>query len=159
MHDILSSGKALVRPATQEDMKYILDFGTKFYASTELKNKVPLDPVSFVKAIEGFLGNPDAGIFMLENPHPVGVIAGFCYDTWFNSEAKTGQDLFWWIEPDDRGFVQAKKMLDTLEEWAMDRGARWFTMAATETMRPGAVEKFYLRRGYTLSERHFIRRL
>lgn len=161
MHDILSSGQALVRPATLEDMPYILDFGRQFFAKTELRQSVEFDGLSFTQALESFIQGLgfEAGVFVLENSVPVGVIAGLCYSTWFNEHVKTGQDLFWWIEPDERGFAQAKKMLDALETWASERGAKWFTMAATETMRPGTVEKFYLRRGYTLSERHFIRRL
>lgn len=159
---INSSQNSVVRSATHEDIPHILDFGRKFFVCSKLKENVGFDAPSFVERITDFIENNgpfETGVFVLEIGKPVGVIAGLVYDTWFNSKVRTGQDLFWWIEPEYRNFASANRMLQTLEAWAHDSGALWFTLAATETMRPQSLEKWYRRKGYELSERHFIRNL
>lgn len=163
MHDHINrSQNVVVRSARHADLPHILSFGKQFFVRSKLKDHVPFDACSFVEKMTDFIENVgpfEAGVFILEVDKPVGVIAGLLYDTWFNEKIKTGQDLFWWIEPDYRNFASANKMLQTLEDWAYDSGASWFTLAATETMRPQSLEKWYLRRKYEPSERHFIRRL
>lgn len=160
MHAHIDSGENLVRRATKDDMLYILAFAKKFFGHTRLKDNVALDDESFLASMAGFIdGEPFKGGVFILGEEPQGVIAGLVYDTWFNTSVKTGQDLFWWIEPEHRNFASANAMLRALEDWARSEGAMWFTMAVTETMRPQSLEKWYRRRGYEPSERHFIRRL
>ena len=162
MHAALDSRETIIRPATKNDMLYILSFAQKFFGQTRLKDNVALKDEDFLESMGGFVegtGPFPAGVFILEKEFPTGVIAGMVYDTWFNTSVKTGQDLFWWIEPEYRNFASANSMLRTLEDWARSQGALWFTMAVTETMRPQSLEKWYRRRGYEPSECHFIRRL
>ncbi len=151
----------MIRRAALEDLPSIVEVGEKFHAASALADVSTFDPAFFAETMARYIEDRApfrAGVFVWGR-EPQGVIAGAVYPSWFNGGQLTGMDLFWWLEPEARNFKTAKAMLDRLEDWAKGEGAVWFTMAATETLRPDAVEALYRRRGYVPAERHLIRKL
>ena len=62
------------------------------------------------------------------------------YPLYFNCNHITGQELFWWVEPEARKGVGAH-LLDCLELAAMNAGAQSWAMIALDKVRPGTVEE------------------
>lgn len=88
-------------------------------------------------------GKPLGVLMASAQPHPFGPV---------NYAAET----VWWIAPEARGRA-ANAMLDAYETWAAQQGCAFCQMAALISF-PQA-ERIYLRRGYRLIERHYLKPL
>jgi hypothetical protein len=64
------------------------------------------------------------------------------------------RETVWWIEPDYRGLA-AVKMLDGYESWARGLGCQYIGMASMGD--DPDVGRLYLRRGFKVAERHFLK--
>ncbi|MGO3934762.1 GNAT family N-acetyltransferase [Rhodopseudomonas pseudopalustris] len=64
-------------------------------------------------------------------------------------------ETVWWIDPAHRGGSAAPRMLDAYEAWARQLGCKFAGMAGMGD--DPLVAKLYLRRGYRVAERHFLK--
>jgi hypothetical protein len=64
------------------------------------------------------------------------------------------RETVWWIDPGHRGSA-APRMLDAYEAWARDRSCAFAGMAGMGD--DPEVAKLYLRRGYRVAEKHFLK--
>jgi hypothetical protein len=69
---------------------------------------------------------------------------------------RLAQERVWWIDPKYRGGSAAMRMLDAFEEWALVSEACAFAGMAGMGDDPD-VAKLYLRRGYHVAEKHFLK--
>lgn len=67
---------------------------------------------------------------------------------------RLARETVWWIDPAHRGRA-AIAMLDAYEAWAATRGCGFAGMAGMGD--DPDVAKLYLRRGYRVAERHFLK--
>lgn len=65
-------------------------------------------------------------------------------------------ETIWWIDPAHRGRA-AIAMLNAYEAWAAAKGCKFVGMAGMGG--DPDVAKLYLRRGYRVAEKHFLKRL
>lgn len=86
-----------------------------------------------------------------------GAVGALLHPHYMNAAHLTGQELFWWVDPEHRGIGPA--LFDALELWVAAMGAQSFSMIALEELRPAAVGEIYRRRGYVPAEHSWIRRL
>jgi GNAT superfamily N-acetyltransferase len=77
------------------------------------------------------------------------------YGFFFNKNHRTGHELFWWVEPEQRG--HGLKLLKALEEWARDRGAQSFQMGGMRALKN--LDNIYKRVGYEPSESIYRKKL
>lgn len=66
-------------------------------------------------------------------------------------------ETFWFTAPEHRGC--GVKLLDAFEKWAADNGCAKTAMIHLADSMPDRLEKFYLKRGYQLIEKHYTRRI
>jgi GNAT superfamily N-acetyltransferase len=76
---------------------------------------------------------------------------------YFNASHITGQELFWWIDPDHRG--RGSELLNALEAWVKDQGAHSFVMITLEALEPERVGLIYRRRGYRPVEHSYLKEM
>lgn len=64
-------------------------------------------------------------------------------------------ETFWFVAPEHRGI--GVHLLNAFEKWAEENECDKTAMVHLEDSMPKSLEKFYLKRGYYLAERHYLR--
>lgn len=148
----------MIRPATPDDMPRILEMGERFFETAGWPEIAEWDAPSMERTL-GYLMEADTGcIFVAETEDGiVGMTGGMLNPFYFNLSHLTGQELFWWVEPEHRGVGSG--LFDALEAWAKAAGAMSFSMIALDRLKPDVLGRIYQRRGYRASEHSYIRRL
>lgn len=156
----MSSSVLVVRKATAEDFERILPLAHRFFEASKYGREMAFDDVSFKQTFDHLISGEDGVFFVAaEDGEIVGLAGALAYPFYFNSAHKTGQELFWWVDPDARGSSVGVSMFDALECWAREQGCKTFSMICLDSLRPEAVSKIYQRRGYRASEHTFIKEL
>lgn len=129
--------------------------GIEFHKVTGVLS--PFDQKAFLALAEKMLGDGDHIILVIDSEgQAVGMAGALAYPTWYCPEEMTGQDLFWWVDPEHRG--SGGLLLDALEAWAMGMGAVTFSMASMSASEGDRVGRIYERRGYRAQETTYTKR-
>ncbi len=147
-----------VRIATIEDIPTIVEMGRRFHAASGYASIVAYDPQSAANTFASIMENPDGVLLVaVQDGEICGTAAAMSYPFYFNVHHKTGNEFFWWVNPEFRGTNVGRELLDALEMWKDSMNAGSFTVSALESMRPEIVGEIYRRRGYVPSDRSFIK--
>jgi GNAT superfamily N-acetyltransferase len=68
-------------------------------------------------------------------------------------------ETFWWVAPEYGGKGIGKKLLDAFEQWAKDENCDDVAMVHLSDSYPESLEQLYIRRGYALAEKHYVKHL
>lgn len=149
----------MIRPATHEDIAVIAELGQCFFNESGWSDVAEWDDASIRQTLAHLIENEGGILLVAEHDgRIVGMTGGMVHPLYFNHAHLTGQELFWWVEPEHRKGVGAA-LLDRLEDEARARGAVSWAMIALDKVRPEAVGAVYRRRGYRASEHSYIKRL
>lgn len=144
------SAKTTVRLAQISDLPNILRMGREFWKASGASH-IGFDERSATELILKLMSGPD-GILLVAGD--VGMAAAIVFPHYLNSAHITGQELFWWIDPEHRKSGIGKEMFVELEKWARSR-AHSFSMIALAN--GDEIGKFYLSLGYKKLETHYTR--
>lgn len=148
-----------ISDATQDDVAEVARLGRNFYEEAAWADIVEWDDASIRQTLSGLVASDDGIVLVLCREGVIkGMAGGMVYPMYFNHDHRTGQELFWWLSPDQRDGA-GKALLDALEQAAGARGAESWSMIALDKLRPEALGALYRRRGYRASERSYIKRL
>ena len=154
LHDI-----PIIRDATEDDIPSIVVLGEYFYHEAGWHDVAEWDAQSITLTLHNLVKSDDGILVVLSRKGVIsGMAGGLVYPLYFNMHHRTGQELFWWVSPEER-IGAGRMLLETLEERARDRGADSWAMVALDRVRPTAVAALYQRRGYRASEHTYIKRL
>jgi GNAT superfamily N-acetyltransferase len=149
----------MIRMATVNDIPSLLAMGRSFFDASGYSSITSFDKESAKETFEGLISNPLAVIFVKEVAgEVVGTIAGILCPFFFNLDHLHGQEFFWWVDPDHRGNA-GRELRERLEEWASERNAKSFAVAALCALNADSVSKIYARAGYAPSDITFIKGL
>lgn len=128
--------------------------GKAFHAVTGVADLISLDLATLERT---FVQLMESGVILVVEGGGglVGATGALLHPHYFNSAHITGQELFWWIDPDHRGV--GAELLNALEQWVEAQGAHSFSMIALEALEPERVGLIYRRRGYRPVERSYLR--
>lgn len=148
-----------IRQAGYRDIETIAEMGARFFKEAEWSDVTSWDHESVTQTLQTLIDSDD-GILLVcvKDGKVIGMAGGLVHPAYFNRHHKTGQELFWWVEPDHRSGVGGR-LLEGLESAALYRGAQSWSMIALASLRPEVVGKVYQRRGYRASEQTFIKAL
>jgi GNAT superfamily N-acetyltransferase len=93
-----------------------------------------------------------------DDNQPVGMVAGACHETMFNSE-RLAHEMMWWMEPEFRTSKIALELQSAFEFWAKKVGATWVQMSSVETEYADRLDKFYKRKGFVPLERGYLKKV
>lgn len=148
----------MIRPARLDgDMPRLVEMGRVFFAASALSRVAGFDDDSFIATLRGW-DDVDTLLVAISGPLVVGMVGALVYPAWFNRRHLTGQELFWWVEPEFRGRGHGMALYRALEERIIGQKVDSFTMGVTETLKPDSVARFYAREGYAPTERLYARR-
>lgn len=149
----------MIRPASLDDCEVIVDLGEGFFTEAGWQDIADYVREDCLRSLQ-FLATDETGILLVaeEDGEIVGMAGGLVSPLYFNLSHKTGQELFWWIKPGQRG-AAGLRLIDALEQSARARGCTSWAMIALDHIDPERTAKIYERRGYRPSERTYIKRL
>ncbi len=114
-----------------------------------------IDRESVVVTAESLIDNPDGVIYITD-----GACAGaLIFPYFFNQYRRQAQELFWWVDEDQRGRGAASNLLHALERWAKTHGANRLQMVSMAALDGKKVEKIYRSKGYRAFENTFLKDL
>lgn len=149
----------MIRPARVEDCETIARLGEIFHAEAAWSDICSFKVNDCQQTLERMCALPDAILLVVDvGAKIIGMAGGLVSPLYFNLTHRTGQELFWWIDPAARGGIGIR-LLDALEDEARARGCSSWAMIALDKVQPERMAKLYERRGYRASERSFIKRL
>ena len=149
----------VILDATIYDLDGITACAERFfeYAGYAEKFNMPLDRGSFQAMVSPYIQQDNGICLLVKNSDPGNVLGGICGTVvpWgFNSEIKIALELFYWLDPDARGF--GLKLIKAYEDRVKEMGAR-NVMIQPETELTEKVGTLYRRRGYRPFERFWIK--
>lgn len=148
----------MIRDATKSDLSILLHMGEQFFNASGFNELTDYDRDSTRKTLELLMEN---GVLLVGESEGlvVGMVGALLYPFYFNSSHITGQELFWWVNEDQRKSGIGKKLLSGLEEKAKEMGAASFSMVALEKMNPKIMDRVYKMSGYFSAEHTYYKRM
>lgn len=70
-----------------------------------------------------------------------------------------GVEVLWWVSPKARKTRLAITLVDGFEMWAKKLGLTKLVLGSMENEHSDAIDRFYKRRGYELTERTYFKEL
>lgn len=147
-----------IRSATLNDAQAILSMGQKFHSIAGFEFNY--DHISVLKTIQQLIVEPNGILLIAESEGvPIGMIGGLIYPHYMDNSHLTGQELFFWVNPEKRGSSVAVELLKSCESTAKERGAQSFSMMSLANVNPEKANKLYLKLGYKPLEHTFTKSL
>ncbi len=142
-----------IRLAADGDVPSLIVMATHFLEQTHYGETIPVTPTRIEAKVRRLM---DIGVVLVADGPigPVGMVAGLVYEH-FLTDSQTANEAWLWVEPESRGGHIADDLMDALEAWARQRGAARLEVGS---YRP-ALDRWYLRRGFTPRERIFAKEL
>ncbi len=149
----------MLREARHDDILRMVELGRQFFAEAGLTDFMEYDEESAAGTFFGLIDNPDGAVFVMEvDGQVVGGVGAILAPHYFNLQHKSGQELFWYVDPQHRGGRESLQMLKTVQSWAKDRGAETLVLARMKTS-PSAVGVLYERMGFGQMETYHMGRI
>jgi len=143
-----------VRRANAVDVPALVEMGLRFLASPEYAGLVVGDRGRLTTMATAWFSIPDAAAWVAEQDDGtiVGMIAMLVYEHTMSVD-RVAVEVAWWVDPEAPRAGVA--LLHAAEQWAKEQGATVLNMVAPND-RVGA---FYEKKGFTLVERSYQRRV
>ena len=150
----------MIRPAIVSDLSKLEAMGAEFFKASGLEQWFDFKPRCFSQVCANFMASDKAVVLVGEGKSSVvAMAAAWTIPCWFNDTHLICQELFWWVEPLQRGGSLAAELRRGIEEWARERGCHTIEMSAMEASKPEALARLYERQGYGPKERNFCKTL
>ncbi len=136
-----------VREAVTDDLPWLVGMGLRFIRDSDYRHHVAENPGALARLM-GRLMESGESVILVVGDRPHGMIGMLLYDHPMSGE-KFASELFWWIDPEQRG--SGLRLLNSAERWAKEAGARRIQMIAPNDRTARAYEGL----GYGKLETHY----
>lgn len=144
----------MIRPATESDIPALVEMGRRFFDASGYEDITEYDPETVTRTFHLLMNG--GVLLVVDSDGVVGAAGAMVYPFYFNAAHMTGQELFWWVDPEYRGV--GNDLRKALETAVQEKGAKSFSMIALERLNPELVGALYRRAGYRASEHSYIKR-
>ena len=149
-----------VRLAEKSDKAGIIEQARAFFAASPMGQRVDFDEVGFAAFLDYVEGSDGARVWVVDKDgEVVGIAGALAFPLYFAPSVTVVQELFWWIDPAERGTSAGAQMMFEIEGWAEQIGASQLFMIALENERAPTMERVYSRRGFSPIERTFTKEI
>jgi len=148
----------MIRDARKTDLPILLHMGEQFFNASDFGELTTYDRASVKITMLQLI---DSGVLLVGEVEGCisGMAGALLYPFYFNSSHLTGQELFWWVNEDQRKSGIGRKLLLKLEERAREMGASSFSMFSLEKMNPKLMDRVYKMNGYFPAEHSYYKRV
>ncbi len=148
----------MIRDAKKSDLPIMLHMGELFFNASDFSELTTYDRDSVRSTMTHLM---DSGVLLVGESEGivVGMVGAMIYPFYFNNSHITGQELFWWVNEDQRKSGVGKKLLSGLEDKAKSMGVDSFSMVALEKMNPEIMDRVYKMSGYFSAEHTYYKRM
>lgn len=144
----------MIRQADLADVPALVKLGCRFIAETSYVQHIATNPEQQARLLEELVLGERSTVLVAERDGAVvGMIGFIVYGHFVSGEVVAGE-VFWWVNPDQRGSLGVR-LLKAAEQWARDMGASKVQMIAP-TERVGQI---YAALGYQAVETTYQRSL
>ena len=148
----------IIRRAKLEDLDQYVPLGAAFQNASPVRDALPFDYEGFTNFFLSSIGNPDVGMWVVEDHgRLIGIAGALIYPMYFSPGYRVAQELWWWMLPEARGQGIGKKLYDAIESWASEKGAKALFMIALEDDDAPRMERLYKDIGFRPMERTYFR--
>lgn len=145
----------MIRDATVNDIPALLDMGMRFHAGSAYAKLIEPSRLAVQATLKSLIELPIGCVIVDERDGAlVGAILGVLVPHFITGQ-QIATELSWWVDPEHRG--AGLRLMERLEEWARDRGAKFITMV--EPPENPRVGQLYERHGYMLLEKSYMKAL
>lgn len=148
----------MIREATKEDIPILLHMGEQFFNASDFGRLTDYDRDSTRQTFVDLISNGILLVGEIEGS-VIGMVGAVLYPLYFNIRHLTGQEMFWWVDPDYRKTGIGKQLLVELEKKAYSMGADSFSMIALDKINPEIMGRVYKMNGYFPAEHSYYKRL
>ena len=149
-----------VRRSEKSDKAGIIKQARAFFAASPMASRVGFDADGFGAFLDQVDASNAAQVWVVDKAGKIVGIAGvMAFPLYFAPSVTIAQELFWWIDPAERGTNAAKQMMFEIEDWAAQIGANQLFMIALENERAAIMERIYSSRGFSPIERTFTKEI
>lgn len=149
-----------VRAAEKSDRAGIIAQARAFVAASPMGQRVAFDEAGFGAFLDSIDGTDTAQVWVVDKGgEVVGIAGALAFPLYFAPSVTVAQELFWWIDPAERGTSAGKQMMFAIESWAEQIGADQLFMIALENDRSATMERVYSRQGFSPIERTFTKEI
>ena len=134
----------MIRVATVKDIPAILDLAGVFWEHTVYEE--PFDRAQCYHMVNLCLSQ--GLLAVIDDQGIQGFVAGVKAPLIASSEASTGTELAYWVNPNVRGSGEGKKLLYFIEDLAREQGIKYWNMVSMESSNPELANALYERMGY-----------
>ena len=149
-----------VRLAEKSDKAGIIEQARAFFAASPMGQRVDFDEAGFAAFLDRVEASEHAQVWVVDKAgEVVGIAGALAFPLYFAPSVTVAQELFWWIDPAERGTSAGAQMMFEIEGWAEQIGASQLFMIALENDRSATMERVYSRRGFSPIERTFTKEI
>jgi GNAT superfamily N-acetyltransferase len=143
----------MIRTAqTYADVRMVAEYMKQFEQATEY---VKVDVEYTSSAYWDLVQDGVATLFIMEESgQMIGGLGAIKYPDLHDGKMMAVES-FWFVAPEHRG--KGLKLFATFEEWALQEGCKKLAMIHMVDSYPDILEKLYMRKGYKLVEKHYVR--
>lgn len=143
----------MLRIAKEHDLPIVAGLARKFFKNTQY-GYLNMDDEALENLVREFVtGDNRERVCLLweSNGKVTGCLAGQLVSVAFLNR-KAAVECMWWVEPEQRGTSAGVDLLEAFEFWAKLQGADFMQMMCMPDRIGKALDRFYKRRDYTLTE-------
>lgn len=142
----------MIKQAFGSDIRRVTEMASHFSEHTD---HVLVDVNHATTMYTGFIGSGEGVMFYMEKDGEItGGIGGICAPDLHHPRV-IAVETFWFVLPEHRG--GGIKLLERFELWAKDKKCDLVALIHLSDSYPDILEKIYLRRGYSLVEKHYLK--
>ena len=150
----------IVRRALVEDIERVADLGQKFFDESGYVGLIEFDRPTILDLIEkSFDDQYNFGIFVAETDLIIGIAGIMAVPFFFNRNHSIAQELFWYVEPDERGGRAGIMLYHAIDQWVRQKASTILGMTALENESRESVESFYKKMGFKPSDHGWIKEI
>lgn len=159
MEYLVNSECRPIREANLTDIMKLVELSKEFYEASPYKGKVQWDYNKLKRTLKAIINcESEVGtIFVAEDQTGIhGMLACMGVEPFFSSD-RAATEVMWWVSPSHRGSGMAQKLVEAYEGWARYHGYPMAQMVLLDALKGSSVDKYYTKKGYTLTEKAYIK--
>lgn len=147
----------MIRKATQNDLRIIVEMSEKFYPQTAYINLTPFNANAAATLASALIDN---GIMLVAeiDQKVIGMVGLVICPFPFDPDKLGAYEIIWWVEPEYQAKGVGKELLQAIDPAAKQAGAEFIHMVCMANS-PIAAAAAYIKSGYDHTEMSFTKRI